>query len=141
MYTCAIYLIVLQFHLSSKLLLARMQVPGACRLLKEVSRNRHIASNADEQLFRETSKSSQLVHNAEKKSYLGMSSMVNLSHPNTGVKFLKLKWRKFDHLANHVGGARNIFCELFGHNKAENTFWLDSSSREKVCLLPDNYSY
>ncbi|XP_059457949.1 aminodeoxychorismate synthase, chloroplastic isoform X2 [Corylus avellana] len=119
------------YWLRSRPYTARMQVPGASRLLKEVSRNRHLGSNADEQLYRETSKSSQLVHNAEKRSHFGMSSMVNLSHPSTGVKFLKLKWRKFDHLANHVGGARNIFCELFGHNKAENTFWLDSSSREK----------
>lgn len=117
-----------------------MQVPGSSRLLNEVSRSRHLASDAV-QLYREASKSSQLVHNADKRSYFGMSSMVNLSHPSTGVKFLKLKWRKFDHLASQVGGARNIFCELFGHHKAENTFWLDSSSMEKVCLLPDNYSY
>ncbi|XP_039036089.1 aminodeoxychorismate synthase, chloroplastic-like [Hibiscus syriacus] len=30
-----------------------------------------------------------------------------------------------------VSGAWNIFSELFGKNRAENTFWLDSSSTEK----------
>ncbi|KAA8534355.1 hypothetical protein F0562_031894 [Nyssa sinensis] len=57
--------------------------------------------------------------------------MVNLSHPSNGIKFLKLKWRKLQRLASQVGGARNIFCEIFGHHKAENTFWLDSSSIDK----------
>ncbi|RVW84271.1 Aminodeoxychorismate synthase, chloroplastic [Vitis vinifera] len=51
--------------------------------------------------------------------------------PSSGFTFLKLKWRKFNHLASEVGGARNIFCKLFGDHKAENTFWLDSSSTEK----------
>ena len=57
---------------------------------------------------------------------------MNLSYPSNGVKFLKLAWKKYDHLASEVGGARNIFYQLFGHHKAENTFWLDSSSIEKV---------
>ncbi|XP_058113604.1 aminodeoxychorismate synthase, chloroplastic isoform X2 [Magnolia sinica] len=41
---------------------------------------------------------------------------------------LKLHWKKFDCLASKVGGSGNIFCELFGSHKAEDTFWLDSSS-------------
>lgn len=61
-----------------------------------------------------------------------MFDLVNLSYPSNGVKFLKLTWKKYDHLASEVGGAKNIFFQLFGHHKAENTFWLDSSSIEKV---------
>lgn len=55
----------------------------------------------------------------------------HLVHNNTEVNYktLKLKWRKFDHLAGQVGGAKSIFCQLFGQ-EAENTFWLDSSSTE-----------
>ncbi|CAJ2629623.1 para-aminobenzoate synthase-like protein [Trifolium pratense] len=55
----------------------------------------------------------------------------NVVHNNTEVNYkcLKLKWRKFNHLAGQVGGAKSIFCQLFGH-EAENTFWLDSSSTE-----------
>jgi len=50
-----------------------------------------------------------------------------------GVQHLQLRWKKLDSFANKVGGSRNIFCELFGDLKAEETFWLDSSSIEKVC--------
>lgn len=59
----------------------------------------------------------------------------HLVHNNTEMnhKCLKLKWRKFDHLAGQVGGAQNIFCQLFGH-EAENTFWLDSSSTDMVFI-------
>ncbi len=116
-----------------------MQVPCASRLFREVPRSQHLVSNAADKLYRDPPQTSQLVHNAGKRSYFGMSDMVHLSHPSTGVKFLKLKWKKFYHLASQVGGARNIFCELFGRHKAENTFWLDSSSIEKVRLLPNDY--
>ena len=126
---------------SELLLLACMQVPCASQLLREVPRSRHLVSNAADQLFRDPPQTSQLVHDADKRSYFEVSNMVHLSHPSTGVKFLKLKWKKFDHLASQVGGARNIFCELFGRHKAEDTFWLDSSSIEKVGLLPNDYSY
>ncbi|KAL8171633.1 hypothetical protein V2J09_023437 [Rumex salicifolius] len=50
---------------------------------------------------------------------------------NMKTASLKLKWRKFDCLANQVGGAKNVFCNLFGAHKASETFWLDSSSVEK----------
>ncbi|KAG7012898.1 Aminodeoxychorismate synthase, chloroplastic [Cucurbita argyrosperma subsp. argyrosperma] len=62
---------------------------------------------------------------------VGPFDLANLSHPSNGVKFLRLTWKKYNHLASEVGGARNIFYQLFGHHKAENTFWLDSSSIEK----------
>lgn len=48
-----------------------------------------------------------------------------------GVQQLKLRWKKLDSFAKKVGGSRNIFCKLFGDLKAEETFWLDSSSIEK----------
>lgn len=71
-----------------------------------------------------------LVHtNAEMKG-LEMLNILNVQHVGTGYKCLKLKWRKLDHLAGQVGGAKSIFCWLYGH-EAENTFWLDSSSTEK----------
>ncbi|PHU00632.1 Aminodeoxychorismate synthase, chloroplastic [Capsicum chinense] len=47
------------------------------------------------------------------------------------VKFLKMTWKKVDCSASQVGGADNIFCALFGDQKAKNSFWLDSSSTEK----------
>lgn len=64
-------------------------------------------------------------------NHFNMYKMVNSSNLTNGVKFLKLEWRKLEHLSCQVGGAKNIFLELFGDEKARNTFWLDSSSTEK----------
>ncbi|CAH1420697.1 unnamed protein product [Lactuca virosa] len=50
---------------------------------------------------------------------------------NGGKWKLGLEWRKIENLCSQIGGAKNIFLELFGDEKAENTFWLDSSSTEK----------
>ncbi|KAL4567539.1 hypothetical protein LXL04_023126 [Taraxacum kok-saghyz] len=60
-----------------------------------------------------------------------MYERVKSSKLTNGVKSLKLEWRKIENLLSKVGGAKNIFVELFGDEKAENTFWLDSSSTEK----------
>ena len=111
-----------------------MQVPHASRLFGTVPTDEQSAKRADVRLSGEACSSRQLMHDADKRS-LGFLDTVNILPPNMGARFLKLKWRKFDHLASEVGGARNIFSELFGTNKAENTFWLDSSSTEKVGLL------
>ncbi|XP_034703814.1 aminodeoxychorismate synthase, chloroplastic-like isoform X4 [Vitis riparia] len=81
--------------------------------------------------FRGIPKRKQLVNDVDARKSFGMLNLLNLSVPSSGFTFLKLKWRKFNHLASEVGGARNIFCKLFGDHKAENTFWLDSSSTEK----------
>ncbi|TXG49552.1 hypothetical protein EZV62_025427 [Acer yangbiense] len=108
---------------------ACMQVPHGIQLFSEVSRSRRSMNNSNE-LHREAPGTIQLARDADKSSFR-LFDMVNFRCPSTRVKFLKLKWRKFDHLASQVGGARNVFCELFGDNKAENTFWLDSSSIEK----------
>ncbi|RXI09124.1 hypothetical protein DVH24_023268 [Malus domestica] len=101
------------------------------RLFTEVPGYQQLVNNADGQLYSKASRSSLLQNSESNASCSGMVDMVNLLHPSAGVKYLKLKWKKFKHLAGKVGGAKNIFCELFGHHKAENTFWLDSSSIEK----------
>ncbi|XP_022742476.1 aminodeoxychorismate synthase, chloroplastic-like isoform X2 [Durio zibethinus] len=109
---------------------ASTQVPHASRLFGTVSTGGQSAKNPDVRFSGEACSGGPVIHDADKRS-LGFLDMVNILPQNMGAKFLKLKWRKFDHLASEVGGARNIFSELFGRNKAENTFWLDSSSTEK----------
>lgn len=93
-----------------------MQEPRSIRLFKDLLGHRR------------------LVHNAGERRSSSFPSLLNLSLPSSDVKFLNLEWRKFNGLAGQVGGSRNIFCELFGGNNAEYTFWLDSASTE-VCLL------
>ena len=105
------------FTLSSKLYLACMQVPSGSRLFTDMPRSK------------------QFVNNADQISRLNMCKMVNLSYSLSGVKYPKLKWRKLECLGGQVGRASNIFCKLFGDQKVENTFWLDSSSIEKVSFL------
>ncbi|XP_052185883.1 LOW QUALITY PROTEIN: aminodeoxychorismate synthase, chloroplastic [Diospyros lotus] len=83
------------------------------------------------QLFRYSRKIGQLVNNLDKENHSSLHNLATLSHESSNSKSLKLKWRKFERLASQVGGARNIFCELFGDRKANNTFWLDSSSIDK----------
>ncbi|KAJ4720812.1 Aminodeoxychorismate synthase, chloroplastic [Melia azedarach] len=108
---------------------ACMQVPNASQLFREVPRSSRAVKNSNE-LFRDALRPRQLACDADESSF-GLFDVANIQYPSIGLKFLKLKWRKFDRLASQVGGARNIFCELFGNNKAKNTFWLDSSSIEK----------
>ena len=70
-----------------------------------------------------------------KESVNGQCSINNLldsSRPNVGARLLKLRWKRLNSLAKKVGGEKNIFCKLFGDHKAEETFWLDSSTVEKV---------
>ncbi|XP_071717647.1 aminodeoxychorismate synthase, chloroplastic [Rutidosis leptorrhynchoides] len=66
--------------------------------------------------------------------YRMMVNSSNLNYSSSIKNFkllLKLQWRKLDNFSCQVGGAKNIFLKLFGNEKAENTFWLDSSSTEK----------
>lgn len=107
-----------------------MQVPHDTGLFKENPGLRKVMNSANDQLYKDASSSGQSV--PDRKGCFGVFDMVNVSNPSIGAKYLKLKWRKFERLAGQVGGARNIFCELLGHHKAENTFWLDSSSTEQV---------
>ncbi|KAL5699567.1 aminodeoxychorismate synthase [Ranunculus cassubicifolius] len=62
---------------------------------------------------------------------LSKKTPLMLARETIGGRSLKLRWKKFKSLASQVGGAKTIFCELFGDQNAENTFWLDSSSTEK----------
>lgn len=106
--------------LISKPYLACMQVPNVHQLLKSVSRGENTVNKSGE------------------KKDICMFNIINSSNPSYNIKFLKMKWKKLDCLASQIGGSKNIFCELFGDQKAENTFWLDSSSTEKVSLLSSN---
>lgn len=54
-----------------------------------------------------------------------------LSFKGLNAKHLRLQWKKVDYLACQVGGSENIFCDLFGDENAENTFWLDSSCTDQ----------
>ncbi|CAK8573186.1 unnamed protein product [Lathyrus sativus] len=92
---------------------AYTQVSSASRLYRDFCRSNNAEINTVDQPRKVNHGDEHLVHNNTEMNY----------------KFLKLKWRKFDHLAGQVGGAKNIFCQLFGH-EAKNTFWLDSSSTD-----------
>lgn len=48
---------------------------------------------------------------------------------------LRVHWEKLKGFAGTVGGSENIFCDLFGVEAAEDTYWLDSSTRDQVCPL------
>lgn len=101
--------------LSSELSLACMQVPNGAQLFQDALRNEHLVNGFD-------------------KKQSSCSNSVGLSHSRI-AKFLKLKWRKVECSVTQVGGAENIFYELFGKQDAGNTYWLDSSSTEVVLFL------
>ncbi|GER43245.1 anthranilate synthase component 1 [Striga asiatica] len=92
------------------LYLACMQVPDVTQLLQDAVRNKHLVNGLG---YRKT----------------GLGSSIS-TPPSGKTKFLKLKWRKVECSVGQVGGAENIFFELFGDRQAGNTFWLDSSSTE-----------
>ncbi|XP_073223649.1 aminodeoxychorismate synthase, chloroplastic isoform X3 [Cicer arietinum] len=108
---------------------AHMQVSSASRLYRDFNRSISSDNNAADRPRKENHGDKDLAHNNTDIKCMDMFNMVNAHHASTGFKCLKLKWRKFSHLAGQVGGAKSIFCQLFGH-EAENTFWLDSSSTE-----------
>nr|XP_027086941.1 aminodeoxychorismate synthase, chloroplastic isoform X2 [Coffea arabica] len=91
---------------------ACMQVPDVSHLFQDVMRG-HLVKKMDE------------------AKHFNFYNMPKLKYLSNDVKFLKLRWRKLASPAGRLGGARDIFCKLFGDFKAENTFWLDSSSVEK----------
>lgn len=82
-------------------------------------------------LSRSVAKRGHLVNKLIERRTAEVDGTLNLSHPGHSVKFLKMTWKKLDCSASQVGGADNIFCELFGDQEAKNSFWLDSSSIEK----------
>lgn len=93
-----------------------MQVPNETQFFQDVTRSKH------------------LVNGFSNETPASMHNIMNPSHLRETVK-LKLKWRKLECPVSQVGGARNMFCELFGDREAGNTFWLDSSSTEMVFFL------
>lgn len=70
-------------------------------------------------------------------SQFGLSHRKSIQDARIDCKFLKVTWRKFNGLASEIGGSENMFRQLFATNGAKNTFWLDSSSTEKV-IHPQN---
>ncbi|XP_038985759.1 probable aminodeoxychorismate synthase, chloroplastic isoform X5 [Phoenix dactylifera] len=62
---------------------------------------------------------------------LDMCKTSILAFKSMAVKYLRMQWKKIDGLASQVGGSENIFCQLFGDEHAEDTFWLDSSSKDQ----------
>lgn len=108
-----------------------MQVSSTGRHCRDVRRSISSENNTVDQLKKVVHGHRHMVYNNAEMNHLEMFNMANVHHASTDYKCLKLKWRKFAHLAGQVGGAKGIFCGLFGHD-TENTFWLDSSSTEKV---------
>ena len=96
-------------------------MPGACGFLKELSRSRITGNGSSYYGKPRTSLST-----AKKNG-------VDVLEPN--AKLLRLKWKKLERLAHKVGGARNIFMELLGKSRGHDTFWLDTSSGDKVGTL------
>ncbi|CAB4300954.1 unnamed protein product [Prunus armeniaca] len=78
---------------------ACVQIPHVSRLFTEVPRHRQLVNNANGQLYRKASRSNLLENSEGNRSCSGMVDMVNLLHPSNGVKYLKLKWKRFKNLA------------------------------------------
>lgn len=115
----------MELLLNNQYFLANMQVPGASQLLKELSRTRSTGNGSsyyESSLF------------TAKTNGVDVFDLADVSYPKPHAKLLRLKWKKLERLARKVGGARNIFMELFGKNKGNDTFWLDTStsSSDKV---------
>ncbi|XP_019083086.1 PREDICTED: aminodeoxychorismate synthase, chloroplastic-like [Camelina sativa] len=105
---------------------ANMQVTGATQFLKELSRNRFRGNGSS---YYENPKKSLF---AAKTNGVDVFDLADLSYSKPHVKLLRLKWKKHERLAHKLGGARNIFIELFGKNRGNDTFWLDTSSSDKA---------
>lgn len=90
-----------------------MQVARACQSSEELPRNETLNNKAA------------MMH------HLDMCKSPILALKNIAAKYLRLEWKKIDCLISQVGGSQNIFCHLFGDKNAEDTFWLDSSSKDQ----------
>lgn len=100
-------------YLSSKVYLACMQVPETGQLPRNLTKRPF--SNKENHIYR-----------------FNITNLFSIQK-SMRMQHLKLKWKKLESFANKVGGASTIFSELFGTCNTEETFWLDSSSIEKVC--------
>lgn len=72
-----------------------------------------------------------LLNKSEMTHHLDMCKTPIFAFKSMEVKYLRMRWKKIDGLASQVG-SENIFCQLFGDERAEDTFWLDSSSKDQV---------
>ncbi|XP_047955251.1 aminodeoxychorismate synthase, chloroplastic isoform X1 [Salvia hispanica] len=98
--------------------------------MRDFYRSARMQVSAVNQLFQEVARSKPLMNGFDNLKHAGLCNLMK-SPPNSRfAKYLKLKWRKLECSANQVGGSGSIFSELFGSHRAENTFWLDSSSTE-----------
>ncbi|KAJ4846670.1 hypothetical protein Tsubulata_019714 [Turnera subulata] len=122
--------------LSSKPLLVCMQVPDSSQMFRLPKGEPLGCTNGSS---KEVSRRSEMKVTAD-KNCISMSGLLDFPKSARAMKHLKLRWRKFDKLAEQVG-ARDIFVELFGTGNAKNTFWLDSSSVEKVFILYLAHNY
>ncbi|KAL0721899.1 hypothetical protein Bca4012_036498 [Brassica carinata] len=102
---------------------ANMQVPSACQLLKQLSRTRNTGNGSS---YNSTSLST------AKKNGVDVFDLVDLAYPKPHTQLLRLKWKKLERLVHKVGGARNIFMELYGNSSGKDAFWLDTSSSDKA---------
>ncbi|CAN7128184.1 unnamed protein product [Brassica rapa subsp. narinosa] len=102
---------------------ANMQVPSACQLLKELSRTRNTGNGSS---YNSNSLST------AKKNGVDVFNLVDLAYAKPHSQLLRLKWKKLERLVHKVGGARNIFMELYGKNRGNDAFWLDTSSSDKA---------
>ncbi|XP_039173256.1 aminodeoxychorismate synthase, chloroplastic isoform X2 [Eucalyptus grandis] len=110
---------------------ARIQVPRANHMSGQVhlTNTPSVEINGNH-LLQEVTRSRRISYDLDERSCFGMSNL-GTSPATTDMKRLKLTWRRLEGSATKLGGAKNMFCELFSDDKAENTFWLDSSSIEK----------
>ena len=123
-------LTVLELLLNNKYFLANMQVPSACQLLKELSRTRNTGNGSS---YNNNNSSTSL--STAKKNGVDVFNLVDLAYAKPHTQLLRLKWKKLERLVHKVGGARNIFMELYGKNRGNDAFWLDTSSSDKVGSL------
>ncbi|KAG1331965.1 Aminodeoxychorismate synthase, chloroplastic [Cocos nucifera] len=76
-----------------------------------------------------------LLNKSDMTHHLDMCKPPIFAFKSMEIKYLRMQWKKIDGLASQVGGSENIFCQLFGDEHAEDTFWLDSSSKDQDWTL------
>nr|XP_019707543.1 probable aminodeoxychorismate synthase, chloroplastic isoform X2 [Elaeis guineensis] len=72
-----------------------------------------------------------LLNKSDMTHHLDMCKPPIFAFKSMEVKYVRMQWKKIEGLASQVGGSENIFRQLFGDEHAEDTFWLDSSSKDQ----------
>ncbi|KAG6552119.1 hypothetical protein Mapa_006428 [Marchantia paleacea] len=65
------------------------------------------------------------------KNSINDTEPVNKNNEVGSAEVLRLHWRKLPGMAARVGGSKNLFCKIYGTEAVEDTFWLDSSTRDQ----------